>query len=96
MYSFIQVDSDGYFVHILRNDDLPVLNKHAIFVLDVSGSMSGSKLQQLKDAMDKILQDLSDSDRFSIVLFSESVMVSQAFIISLVGLTTVHMDNIKT
>ncbi|XP_024215820.1 inter-alpha-trypsin inhibitor heavy chain H3 isoform X4 [Halyomorpha halys] len=69
----IIIDEDGYFVHILRNDLLPVLNKHVIFVLDVSGSMYGNKLEQMKQAMDKILSDLSKRDYFSIVLFSDAV-----------------------
>lgn len=70
----ILVDSDGYFLHILRNDNLPTLNKHVVFVLDVSGSMSGKKISQLKEALRKILLDLSQSDYFSIVLFSDGIV----------------------
>lgn len=70
------MDSDGYFVHILRNDNLPVIDKHVVFVLDVSGSMAGNKMNQLKNAMHKILLDLSPSDWFSVVLFSVKVLVS--------------------
>merc|ERR1712038_61047 len=42
---------DGYFVHYFIPEILPVLPKHVIFVLDVSGSMDGEKISQLKDAM---------------------------------------------
>lgn len=55
---------------------MPVLNKHVVFVLDVSGSMYGNKIEQMKQAMDKILSDLSKRDYFSIVLFSDSIVVS--------------------
>ncbi|CAH1399819.1 unnamed protein product [Nezara viridula] len=69
----IMIDEDGYFIHILRNDLLPVLKKHVVFVLDVSGSMYGHKMEQMKQAMDKILSDLSEKDCFSIVLFSDAI-----------------------
>ena len=37
---------DGYFVHFFAPENLPVMPKHIIFVLDVSGSMNGPKLQR--------------------------------------------------
>jgi Mg-chelatase subunit ChlD len=67
--------SDGYFVHFFAPEDLPPLRKHVIFVLDVSGSMSGRKISQLKEAMTTILSDLNQGDLFSIVTFSTSVQV---------------------
>nr|XP_024217075.1 inter-alpha-trypsin inhibitor heavy chain H4-like [Halyomorpha halys] len=68
------IDQDGYFVHIFRHDELPALNKHVVFVLDVSASMHGRKINQLKQAMEKILSDLSENDFFSIVLFSAQLL----------------------
>ena len=41
----------GRFVHHFSPKDLPPLVKHVIFVIDVSGSMSGRKLKQTSDAM---------------------------------------------
>ena len=46
-----------------------------IFVLDISVSMEGRKLEQLKQAMSIILSDLNPTDLFSIVLFSTEVQV---------------------
>lgn len=66
---------EGYFVHFYAPPDLPTLNKHAIFVLDLSGSMYGTKLAQLKEAMIEILGDLRRNDYFSIVLFSNRAYV---------------------
>ncbi|KAG8300340.1 hyaluronan metabolic process [Homalodisca vitripennis] len=64
---------EGYFVHFFAPEDLPQLKKHIVFVLDYSGSMGGRKLEQLKEAMDKILSDLSPKDHFSIVVFQSYV-----------------------
>ncbi|PSN49308.1 hypothetical protein C0J52_09411, partial [Blattella germanica] len=65
--------SDGYFVHFFAPTELKPLRKHAIFVLDVSGSMGGRKIEQLKEAMEAILDDLNEGDYFNIVEFSYSV-----------------------
>ncbi|CAI9783511.1 unnamed protein product [Fraxinus pennsylvanica] len=43
-----------------------------VMVLDVSGSMSGSKLDLLKSAVCFVIENLGPSDRLSIVSFSES------------------------
>jgi hypothetical protein len=63
---------DGYFVHYFTPENLPTLPKHVIFVLDISGSMSGDKIIQLKDAMFTILDDMTDQDYFNIITFSTS------------------------
>ena len=64
---------DGYFVHFFAPDYLKSLPKHVVFVLDVSGSMYGTKLVQLKDAMMTVLDDLSEQDYFNILTFSNRV-----------------------
>jgi len=66
---------DGYFVHYFVPDSLPVLPKHVIFVLDVSGSMSGTKMAQMKDAMFTVLDDMTEKDRFDLITFSHGVQV---------------------
>ncbi len=42
-------------------------------VLDVSGSMSGDKIQQARAAMDQMLAGLDEDDRFRIITFSSVV-----------------------
>lgn len=64
---------DGYFVHFFAPENLQKLPKHAVFVLDISGSMMGEKIVQLKDAMFTILDDMTESDYFSIIVFSSGV-----------------------
>jgi hypothetical protein len=64
---------DGYFVHYFVPGNLETLPKHAIFVLDVSGSMDGEKIEQLKDSMFTVLDDMTESDYFNIITFSDGV-----------------------
>jgi len=64
---------DGYFVHYFAPDSLETLPKHVVFVLDVSGSMYGTKLQQTKDAMVTVIDDMTDQDYFNIITFSDEV-----------------------
>jgi len=64
---------DGYFVHFVAPENLPPMAKHVIFVLDVSGSMEGKKLVQLRNAMKTILGELRTIDFFSIIEFSDNV-----------------------
>lgn len=42
----LQVD-DGYFVHYFAPRGLPVVPKDVIFVIDISGSMIGTKIKQV-------------------------------------------------
>ncbi|KAK9890514.1 hypothetical protein WA026_010590 [Henosepilachna vigintioctopunctata] len=49
--------------------------KQVVFVLDISGSMYGRKVQQLINAMVRILDDLQPNDSFSIVAFDTTVNV---------------------
>lgn len=54
---------------------MPPLPKQVIFVLDTSGSMSGTKIEQLKAAMYTILQELNNNDTFSFVEFESVIRV---------------------
>ncbi|KAJ2946262.1 hypothetical protein O0L34_g12300 [Tuta absoluta] len=67
--------NDGYFVHFFAPSDLPPLSKQVVFVLDTSGSMMGTKVKQLIEAMRTILGELNQGDYFSIVEFASSVKV---------------------
>ncbi|XP_049952362.1 inter-alpha-trypsin inhibitor heavy chain H4-like isoform X1 [Schistocerca serialis cubense] len=71
----ILVSEDGYFVHFYAPPGLPPLPKHVVFVLDVSGSMMGRKIEQLKTAMNTILDELNAGDVFSLIPFSSNVKV---------------------
>ncbi|CAL8368265.1 unnamed protein product [Lota lota] len=64
---------NGYFVHYFAPRGLPVVPKDVIFVIDVSGSMIGTKIKQTKQAMNTILGDLREADHFNIITFSDKV-----------------------
>ncbi|CAC5406692.1 Inter-alpha-trypsin inhibitor heavy chain H3 [Mytilus coruscus] len=63
---------NGYFVHMFAPKDLKSLPKDVMFVLDKSGSMTGRKIKQLKEAMKLIMQDMNPKDRFNILFFDHS------------------------
>merc|ERR1712223_938479 len=67
----------GKFVHYFAPDKLRTMPKHVIFVIDISGSMSGRKLQQTKDAMTTMLDKMSEKniDNFNIILFDSNIQV---------------------
>ena len=54
---------NGYFVHYFSPEGLAPAHKNVVFVIDVSGSMSGLKISQTKDAMRTILVDIREGDR---------------------------------
>jgi len=59
-----------------------LLNKNIIFVLDSSGSMSGRKIVQAKDAARFVIRHLDKADKFSIIDFDDSVEVFSEEIVS--------------
>jgi len=72
----LQVDN-GFFVHFFAPEgtELAAGPKEIVFVLDKSGSMVGTKYEQTKAAMLKILSELREEDRFNIVIFDQEVEV---------------------
>ncbi|XP_053809505.1 inter-alpha-trypsin inhibitor heavy chain H4 isoform X2 [Vidua chalybeata] len=65
---------NGYFVHYFAPQEMPVFPKNVIFVIDRSGSMTGRKIEQTRDALLKILQDLRQEDHFSFITFNNKVV----------------------
>uniref|UniRef100_A0A493SXR4 VWFA domain-containing protein n=1 Tax=Anas platyrhynchos platyrhynchos TaxID=8840 RepID=A0A493SXR4_ANAPP len=63
---------DGYFVHFFAPSGLPPIPKDIIFLIDVSGSMAGTKIKQTKAAMQSILRALRPHDRFNLVAFADA------------------------
>ncbi len=69
--------AEGRFVHYYATDNVAAIPQHLIFVLDKSGSMSGTKMSQLKDAMIQILDDVkaASRDTISLVFFNQDTEV---------------------
>jgi len=66
-----------------------VINKNLAFVLDSSGSMSGKKIKQTKEAARFIINHLDERDRFSIIDFDDGVSL---FSNELVSATTENRE----
>ncbi|XP_017924059.2 inter-alpha-trypsin inhibitor heavy chain H3-like isoform X1 [Manacus vitellinus] len=64
---------NGYFVHFFAPTNLPNLPKNIIFVMDTSGSMYGRPMEQTREALLKILDDIKEDDFFNFILFSSGV-----------------------
>jgi Ca-activated chloride channel family protein len=69
------VGEDGYFMLTLSPGRNPgrAEPRDVTVVMDVSGSMSGEKIEQAKSALRGLLQTLSPEDRFRLVAFSSAV-----------------------
>jgi len=70
-------EDDGYFLAMVAPEYKQVKTKDVakdfIFILDRSGSMSGNKIEQAKEALEFIFRNLNDDDRYSLITFSTEV-----------------------
>eukprot|EP00076_Gallus_gallus_P046431 XP_414253.4 inter-alpha-trypsin inhibitor heavy chain H3 isoform X1 [Gallus gallus] len=66
---------NGYFVHFFAPTNLPKLPKNVIFIIDISGSMSGREIEQTREALLKILDDIKEDDHFNFILFGSDVHI---------------------
>lgn len=57
------------------------LPKDFVFIIDVSGSMSGDKIDQAKSALAYIIEQLHVDDRFAIVSFSDQISTASQSLI---------------
>lgn len=68
--------TEGYLSLMFEPPEAPsaadIRPKEIFFVVDASGSMSGSPLTQVKDAMRYAIKNLNPDDTFQIIRFSES------------------------
>lgn len=70
-------DKDGYFMLLaspeIKSAEETGLAKTIVFVVDRSGSMSGKKIDQAKDALKFVLNNLKEGDLFNIVAYDSDV-----------------------
>ncbi len=67
---------DGFFMLLAApsvDQDTDPLPKNVVFVLDRSGSMSGEKIEQARDALTFCVNQLGEDDHFEIVTFSDNI-----------------------
>lgn len=67
-------EDENFFVSIIQppNPDIPYQapNREYVFIMDVSGSMSGYPIQVSKQLISDLLSDLNSNDKFNIMFFS--------------------------
>lgn len=70
-------ENKGYFLMMaspkFKAGNKDVVPKNVIFIMDTSGSMSGEKIEQAKEALKFCIKNLNKTDNFNIVTFSDSV-----------------------
>jgi Ca-activated chloride channel homolog len=68
---------DGYFLLLaspqIRAEQAERTAKTVIFVVDRSGSMSGKKMEQAREALKFVLNNLHENDTFNIVAYDSSI-----------------------
>jgi len=68
---------DGYFLLMVspspQADNPSAIPKDIVLVLDRSGSMSGTKIAQAKDALQYVLKNLNEGDRFGVVVYNDGI-----------------------
>ncbi len=77
MMSYREKGKDGYFLLMISPkvelDAKDVVAKDVCFVMDTSGSMSGDKMNQAREALAYCINALHEKDRFNVVRFSTEV-----------------------
>ena len=67
----------GFFAFIVEPDpseNAPVIEKAFTLIIDRSGSMGGTKMQQAKDAAKFIVNNLNMGDKFNLVVFDNDII----------------------
>ena len=70
---------DGFFMLLAApsvDQEADPLPKDVVFVLDRSGSMSGEKIEQARDALTFCVNQLGSEDLFEIITFSDNIRSS--------------------
>ncbi len=75
--NFQKAGEDGYYLMALKTPEVSeqakALPKDVVLVVDTSGSMSGEKLQQAKEALKFVINRLHPQDRFGLLQFNTDV-----------------------
>ncbi|MFN4218525.1 MAG: VIT and vWA domain-containing protein [Candidatus Bipolaricaulia bacterium] len=87
-------DEDGYFLLLISpaQGEVTPLPKDIVFVIDVSGSMGGEKIQQAKQSLKYALGKLTPQDRVAIVAFSDTVTEFSSQLLSGDGLDRSQLE----
>ncbi len=87
-------DEDGYFLLLISpaQGEITPAPKDIVFVIDISGSMEGEKIQQAKQSLKYALGKLNPQDRVAIVAFSDTVTEFSSQLVSGDGLNRAELE----
>ena len=83
---------NGYFVHHFSPSRLRPIDKNIVFIVDLSES--ANQLDDVKLALEKILEELAPGDLFNVVAYSGSVQYWNRQ--KVVAATSVHINSAKS
>ena len=69
------VVNNCYFAQFFSPSGVTPIPVDIVFVIDVSGSMAGQKIEQARESLEEVISQLRETDRFSIVTFESHVSV---------------------
>lgn len=76
LLTFREKGEDGFFMLLAapktKVTEKEIAAKDVLFVLDRTGSMSGEKMEQAKEALKFCLRTLNEKDRFNVIAFNEA------------------------
>ena len=75
-----------------QNDDTDIRNIDTVIVTDVSGSMDGSKIESCKKAINKLIDNSTSTERYTVITFDDYAV--QEF--ALQSITPFNKEDIKT
>ncbi len=89
-FNFLSTQPDkndkGFFMMMLAPQEVvdarDIVARDIVFVLDVSGSMSGYKIEQTKAAYNFFIDHLNADDRFNVISFSDTATVWKDTLVS--------------
>jgi len=86
LLTYKEKDKDGFFTILLApklGEKTKAIPKDVTFVLDISGSMAGTKIEQAKDALKFCLNSLNPEDRFDIIAFNDAIDIFAKELVSI-------------
>ncbi|MBN1130513.1 MAG: VWA domain-containing protein [Chitinispirillaceae bacterium] len=75
-------DDPYYVLWVTTPDTVKILGKNVVFIADISSSMSGTRIAQLKSALKSMVALLNPADLFNIVVFSSSARSFRADLVT--------------
>lgn len=81
LLSYKLAGEDGYFMLLvapsLEDSEQEIIERDVVLVLDISGSMQGEKIEQAREAVRYVVEQLNPGDRFNLITFSTGVNLWQ-------------------